>query len=133
MVLIYNDEVDSAETASNTGEVEKKAWTIPANSYAKLIIEAEVRCRQEQDASAKCDFTWRIKVGGATAKAFVTRTIGVSTTGVDSGGRYVVALKTIVAGGQVGDTALSLTAQMTISNAATGTLAHSLRVYGVTA
>jgi hypothetical protein len=132
-VLLYNDETDSSETTSSTTETEKKSWTLPANSYAKIIIEAEVRDRVEQDANTKCDFTWRIKVGGVTQKTYVNRIIAVSTQSIDSGGKEVLPLKTIVAGGQTSSTAISITGQMSISNAATGILAHSLRVYGVTA
>lgn len=131
VILIYNDEADSSETATSTVETEKKAWTLPANSYSKIIVEAEVRDRVEQDASTKCDFTWRIKVGGVTIKTFVNRIIASSTTSIDSGGREVLSLKTIVAGGQTGNTAISLTGQMNLSNASTGILAHSLRLYGV--
>ena len=131
LILLYNDEVDSSETNTSTVEVEKKSWTLPANSYSKIIIESEVRDRVEQDASTKCDFTWRIKVGGVTAKTFINRIIASSTTSIDSGGREVIPVKTIVAGGQTGNTAISLTGQMSLSNANTGILAHSLRVYGV--
>lgn len=131
LILLYNDEVDSSETNTTTVETEKKSWILPANVYSKIIIESEVRDRVEQDASTKCDFTWRIKVGGVTVKIFINRIIAMNTTGVDSGGRQVIPVKTIVAGGQSGNTAISLTGQMTVSNANTGILVHSLRVYGI--
>lgn len=131
VILLYSDEADSSETNTSTGETEKKSWTLPANSYSKIIVESEVRCRVEQDASAKCDFTWRVKLGGVTQKTFVQRIIASATTGIDSGGRNVLTVKTSFNGGQTGNTAISLTGQMNLSNAATGILAHSLRVYGV--
>jgi hypothetical protein len=131
LILLSNDEVDSAETNTTTNETEKKAGTIPINTYSKIILEAEVRSRYEADANGKCDFTWRMKVGGATQKTVVVRIIASSTTGIDSGGRYVLPVKAIIAGGQASPTAVSLTGQMTVSNAACGILAHSLRIYGV--
>jgi hypothetical protein len=131
VILLYSDEVDSSETANSTSETAMKGWTLPANTYSKIIIESEVRDRVEQSANTKCDFTWRIKVGGATVKTFINRIIASSTTGIASGGREVQSLKTVVAGGQTGNTAISLTGQMNLANTSTGILAHSLRVYGV--
>jgi len=131
VILINADEADSGETVSSTNETTLKTYNLAANSYSKIIVETELRGRVEQDASTRCDFTWRFKVAGATQKTYVWRIIAMNTAGVDSGGRYTATLKTSFAGGQVALTALTVTGQMTVSNAATGILAHSCRVYGV--
>ena len=133
IILLYNDEVDSAETTNTTNETTMKSWSLPANSYSKIIIEAEARDRIEQSANTKCDFTWRIKVGASTSKTYINRIIASSTTGIVSGGREILPLKVIVAGGQGSATTIAITGQMNLANASTGILAHSLRVYGVIA
>lgn len=132
MTLIHSDETDSSELVSSTAESSAlKSFTLPANDFGKIKIEAVIRVRQEHDASTKSNFTWRIKVGGATASTFIQRTIGASTTGVDSGGRYTDTISFIVDGGQTADTELAVTAQNSVSNAAVGSLVHAFRVYGI--
>lgn len=131
VILLYPDETDSVETTASLVETTLKSWSLPANSYSTIIIEAELRGRVEQDATTRCDFTWRFKEGATTQKTYVWRIIGMATAGADSGGRYTATLKTSFAGGQAAATTLSVTGQMSLSNAATGILAHSFRVYAV--
>ena len=132
MTLIHADETDSSERVSSTAESSAlKSFTLPANDFAKVKIEAVVRVRQEQSANSRTDFTWRIKVAGSTVATFIQRTIGVSTSGVTSGGRYTDAISFIINGGQLADTLLSITSQHSASNGSVGSLVHAFRVYAI--
>jgi len=131
LVLIANDETDSAETTSSTSETTLKTISLPANSYSKILIEADVISRFEADLSSRCDFTWRIKYNGVTQKTFVVRIIASSTSGIDSGGRYVTHLSYIMSGGQASAANVTITGQMTVSNAAAGILVHNVRLWGI--
>lgn len=130
--LLSSDETDSSEYNTSTAESSAlKTYNLAANSYSYILIEAIVQARVEQDAATKADFTWRIKSGGTTQKTFVQRIIAQSTAGIDSGGRYVETISTIIAGGQGSTTALTITVQPNLNNAATGGLVQAFRVYGV--
>jgi hypothetical protein len=131
--LLYSDETASAEHVNSLSESGAlKTFSLPANTYEKIKIEAVVRSRVEQDANAKSTFTWRFKAAGnAVANGIFTEQITAnSTTGIDGGNRNVSTISVIIQGGQQETTALSITAQMTVNNSATGALVHSFRVYG---
>lgn len=132
MILLSNDETDSAEHNTSTAEsAALKTYNLPANSYTQIKIEALVRCRNDQDASNDPVFTWRIKVAGATERTFTMTSIGLSTNGADGGSTFVSCLSFMRAGGQVGSTAITITVQQTDSNEAIGGLVHAFRVYGI--
>lgn len=134
MQLVYNDEADSTEHASSTAEsAALKSYSLAANDFDYIKIEAVVQSRLEQDAQTRADFTWRLKSAGATVTGgtFTQRLIADPTAGTDSGERMVTTISAIIAGGQAVSTALSITAQMTVSNAATGAVVKKFRVYGV--
>lgn len=132
LVLLHSDETDSSEHATSTAEsAALKTYTLPPNGYSKIIVEAICRSRVEQDASTRCDFTWRIKSAGSTVKTFVIRIIGLATAGADSGDRSTDTLSTVITGGQTANTDLTITCQPSLSNAATGGLVHAFRVYAV--
>jgi hypothetical protein len=134
LILLYSNESDTSETTTSTAETAAlRSYTLPANSYDYILIEATVRNRVEQDQSARCDFTWRIKEAGSTVYTAIERVIALSTSGVNSGGRNETRVSTIIAGGQGADTALTVTGQMSLSNAATGIMVRSFRVWGITA
>lgn len=131
VVLLHNDEADSSEHASSAAEsAALKTYTLPANSYAKVLVEFIVRSRNDADLAADPTYTWRIKFGGATARTFVDTAIGVTTTGVDGGDTHVSTISfvatTWTAGGDI-----TITVQCSDSNAAMGGLVHAVRVYGV--
>lgn len=130
--LISVDDTDSSEHNTSTAESSAlKTYNLAANSYDYIKIEAVVQTRLEQDVASRSDFTWRIKSGGTTQQTFVQRIIAQSTAGIDSGGRYVDTLSVVIAGGQGSTTALTITVQPSVSNAAIGGLVKAFRVYGV--
>ena len=132
IVLLSSDETDSAETASSTNETAAlKTYTLAANSYTSIKIEAIVRSRNDADLAADPVYTWRIKEAGATVRTFTHTNIGITTTGIDGGDTHVSTLSVIIAGGQGGNTALTITGQMSDSNSAMGVLVHAFRVYGI--
>lgn len=130
--LISVDDTDSSEHNTSTAESSAlKTYNLAANDYDYIKIEAIVQTRLEQDVASRSDFTWRIKSGGTTQQTFVQRIIAQSTAGIDSGGRYVDTLSVVIAGGQGSTTALTITVQPSVSNAAIGGLVKAFRVYGV--
>jgi hypothetical protein len=132
--LLHNDEVASAEHASSAAEsAALKTFSLPANDYTKIKIEAVVRSRVEQDANTKSTFTWRFKEAGVAVDngTFTQQIIASSTTGQDGGDRLTATLSVIIDGGQASTTALTITAQNSVSNSAIGSLVHSFRVYGI--
>jgi hypothetical protein len=132
MSLLSYDETNSAENVSATAEsAALKTVSLAINSYTYIMIEIIVRSRYEQDVSAKVDFTWRIKYDGSTIRTFIHRVIALSTSGIDSGGRYTSTLSHIMEGGQGSAKNITVTAQNSVSNANVGSLIHSIRVYGI--
>ena len=130
--LLYSIETDTSEyNNSITESAVLRSYTVAANSYAYLLIEAQVQHRHEVDEANKSDCTWRFKVGGATVRTYIERLIAASSTGVDSGGRYATRLSCIVAGGQGVNTAIEITAQLSRQNAAIGALVQAFRVYAI--
>lgn len=130
--LIYNDETDSSEYASSTSESGVlKTFTLPANQYSKIIIEFIASSRVEQDATTKCDFTYRVKSAGNTVRSFINRITANSSTGADSGDRITSTLSHIMDGGQTTETDITITVQHTLSNANTATTIKAFRVYGL--
>lgn len=130
--LLFNSEMDSSEHVSSTSEsAALKSFSLPANTYDKIKIEAVVRSRVDQDANAKANFTWRLKSATSTVKTLIETITANSTTGIDGGNKTVSTISTIIDGGQSVATLLSITAQMNVNNSATGSLVHSFRVYGI--
>lgn len=131
-ILIFNDETDSTEQINSTSEsAALKTFNLPINTYSKVLIEAIVRSRFESDVTSRSDYTWRIKVGGATVRTFVERIIALNTAGADSGDRQLSTISTIVAGGQGSVTAITITVQMNTQDVLNGGLVHVFRVYGI--
>jgi hypothetical protein len=130
--LLHMDATATSEIVSSTAEsAARKTYTLPANDYDHVIVEFGVQQRVEQDATTRCDFTWRIKVGGSTERTYIERVIAMNTTNVDSGGRRQTVLMHRLAGGQVSPTNITITSQHSLSNAATGSIVQWMRVYGV--
>jgi len=131
--LLTADETDSTEHNTSTAESgAHKTYHLAANSYDYIKIEAIVQVRVEQDATTRADFTWRFKEAGSTVTdgTFTQRIIALNTAGADSGNRQLATLSVIIAGGQGSTTALTITSQQTLSNAATGSRVLAFRVYG---
>jgi hypothetical protein len=131
LIFIDSIETDSSEKVSSTSENTIQTISLPANSYNKILIEAGVRERYEVDVSNKTDNTWRIKVDGVLKKTFTTRIIALATSGADSGGRYSHRISTIVDGGQTTAVNITITGQMTVSNANCGLMVYYLRLWGI--
>jgi hypothetical protein len=127
VILLYADEVDTAETTTSTAETTLKNYSLPANSYSTIIVEAEVQARNDRNQAASPTFTWRFETTAATKKTFTWKVLSTATAGVSN--RQSATIKTSFV--QTGATTLSITGQMGTSNSAIGMLAHSFRVYGV--
>ncbi|MFA5794835.1 MAG: hypothetical protein WC980_07200 [Candidatus Brocadiia bacterium] len=133
IVLLYYDEADSTETSNSTVETTVKSWSLPANTYSRIIIEAEVQGRRFADAVGNCDLTWRFKEGATTRKTLIWRNGGDNSGSAAEpfNTRQSATLKTSFAGGQGSATTLSITGQMSVADTALYMMAHSIRVYGV--
>jgi hypothetical protein len=130
--LLHTNETPVTEITSSTAESSAlRTYNLVANTYDHILVEAEVRNRVEQDASTRCDFTWRFKVDGVTTKTFVNRIIAMNTANVDSGGRFNERLSMLIAGGQIASTALTITSRNSLSNGSTGAQLVSFRVWGI--
>jgi hypothetical protein len=130
--LLHSDETASTEVNTSSSESgAHKTYNLAANNYTYVVIEATVLSKIDQDAAAKGDFTYRIKSAGSTVATFAPRIIAASTAGMDGGGRYVDLVSTVIAGGQTGTTALTITSQNSINNALTGAQVLTFRVYGI--
>lgn len=130
--LLATDETASTEITSSVVEsAAHKTYSLAANTYSNIIIEAIVVCRNNQDANNSPEFTWRFKTAGVTSKTIVLRNMGSNAAGADSGDTMVSTISAVIAGGQVSTTALTLTSQMTVSNAAIGSQVIGWKVYGV--
>ena len=131
MGMIYSDETASTEINTSTTETTLKTYNIAANDYTSLKIEVVAKMRIDQDTSTNSTFTWRFKVGASTVQTFVPKIISMNTAGVDGGGNYIETLSIITPGGQTGTTAITITAQNSLNNAATGSQVLGFRVYGI--
>ncbi len=133
VILLSANETDSSETTTSTTETTLMTYNLPANSYSKIIVEAEVQGRINSDAILRSTFTWRFYEGVTTQKTFIWKLTSDAggTAGDPNSQRQSATLKASFAGGQGSTTTLSITGQMGTSNANIGMLAHSFRVYGV--
>lgn len=130
--LLHMDATATSEIVNDVTEsAARKTFTLPANDYDDIIVEYGVQQRVEQDATTRCDFTWRIKVGGTTERTYIERVIAMNTAGADSGNRSQSVLMHRFAGGQGSPTAITITSQHSLSNPATGSTVQWMRVYGV--
>jgi hypothetical protein len=130
--LLHMDATATSEIVSDVTEsAARKTFTLPANDYDDIIVEFGVQQRVEQDATTRCDFTWRIKVGGTTERTYIERVIAMNTAGADSGNRSQSVLMHRFAGGQGSPTAITITSQHSLSNPDTGSTVQWMRVYGV--
>ena len=131
IVLLYADETDSSETTNSTAETTLKSWDLPSNSYSKIIVECEVRSKNEYDSDTKYNVTWKIYEGGTVRKSYTHKQTQDSESGHDGGDTHLFSLKTSFPGGQTATTTLKVTGTMSVANSGHGILAHSFRVYGV--
>lgn len=130
--LLYNTETASSEHNTSTAESSALgSYTLPANSYDYIKIEAIIRLRAEEDAASKSDFTIRFYEGATLRRTYTARIIENSTAGIDSGGRMTTTLSTVITGGQGSSSALTVTVQPSRSNANIGALCEAFRVYGI--
>lgn len=130
--LLSADETDSSEHNTSTAEsAALKTYSLAANSYDYILIEAVVRSRNNVDANNKPELTWRIYEGAVERRAYTVRLMGSNTNGADSGDTFAHTLSTRIAGGQGSSTDLTITVQPNVSNADVGGLVHAFRVYGV--
>lgn len=132
IILLSNDETDSTEHNNSVNESNAfRTVNLLPNSYNQIKVEAIVRARNDADLAADPVYTFRLKVAGNTVKTFAFTNCGTTTTGIDGGDTHVGTISTIVAGGQVGNTAITITGQCTDANVNMGTLVHAFRVYGI--
>ena len=117
IVLIYTDETETTGTTATTA----KTYTLAANTYSKIMIEAEIEFINNANTNGNANFN--ILVGGVTKR---TLTLSGDATGTgdqfQSGGtcKYSEA----ITGGAVIDVTTT-----TVANASW--VVFSLRVYGV--
>jgi len=117
IVLIYTDETETTGTTATTA----KTYTLAANTYSKIMIEAEIEFINTANLNGNANFN--IVVGGVTKR---TLTLSGDATGTgdqfQSGGtcKYSEA----ITGGAVIDVTTT-----TVANASW--VVFSLRVYGV--
>ena len=131
LIFIDSKETDSAELVNSTSETTIQSITLPANSYEKILIEFGFQSRFEKDENRKCDYTWRVKVGGVLVKTFYNRLIASSTSGIDSGDRISGQYSVIYQGGQTSPVTITITGQMNFTSVNAGMLVHYLRIYGI--
>jgi hypothetical protein len=131
--LIYNDETDSSVYNNTSGEsTALKTWTLPVNSYEKILIEIIVEHRVLNDVSGRADFTWRMYHNTSLLRTFAERIIAMNTNNVDSGGAYVSTLSHIMTGGQASAQDITITVEnVRTTTAAPEALVKSIRVYGI--
>lgn len=130
--VLVNDETSSSTISNSSAESSAlKTYSLPANNYTSIVVEALVDCRDDPDAANKIDFTWRIKLAGATQETFAPRIIANTTAGIDGGGRYITMLRTTFAGGQGSSNDITITVQMSTANASISSTVIGWRVYGV--
>lgn len=133
VLLLYADEIDTAETSNSTVETTLKSWSLPANTYSTIIVEAEVQGRINADAVVRSTFTWRFDEGATTRKTFIWKlTSDAGGSGFNPNSQQQSAtLKASFAGGQVAATTLSISGQMGTAANTIFMMGHSFRVYGV--
>lgn len=130
--VLVNDEASSSTISNSSAEsAALKTYSLQANNYTSIVVEALVDCRDDPDANNKIDYTWRIKLAGATQETFAPRIIASSTTSIDGGGRYIALLRTTFAGGQGGPNDVTITVQMSAASASISATVVGWRVYGV--
>lgn len=118
VLFVTSVETDSAEVTTLGGENVVTSITIPPNSFTKLLIETCVRLR----ATDGTKFTIRLKQGDTVLKVFESQATAANT-------RHEL-ISTIINGGQVSNTTVTLTTQMELTSVA-GTLSKYIRIWGI--
>jgi len=131
LVLINNNETDTAETVSSVAEVTKFTLVVPANSFAFLYIEFAAVHRYEVDVASKMNVIYNIKLDGVTKKTFNAKILALSTSGTDTGQKETIYGSTIIAGGQAAAASVTITEQMDVNNANCGVIGKFARVWGI--
>lgn len=130
--LLHSNETPVTEIVSSTAESSAlRSYTLAANDYNHYIVEVGVRNRLEQDETTRCDYTWRLKEDGTTVRTETARIIGMNTSGADSGNRETTVYSWLRPAGGGTPVTLTVTSQMSLSNASTGAQLLWFRVWGV--
>ncbi len=135
VVLINANETDAEELSNSNAEATLMTYDLAPNNYSRIILEAEVRIREDQDVTLAAGVRYFVNFtqDGSQLDSFAWLFFGTNsgtainpTAGTTSG-----TIKTSFAGGQTSTTTLALTGKMNTANAANAILAKSFRVYGV--
>jgi len=106
-------------------------FNLPANSYTRIIVEAEVGARENAKSATSASYRWRFNESTTIRKEFTWVLINYNTVGQQGTGNST--LKTSFPGGQSVTTTLNLTGQIIANPGAISVTmdARSFRVYGV--
>ncbi|MBK7233826.1 MAG: hypothetical protein IPH93_16585 [Saprospiraceae bacterium] len=130
--LLYNSETASSEHVNSTSNSSiLSSYSIGTHSYDKVIIEAIVKSRVDNNVSRRTSFLWRFFRDNTLIDAYTCKILSDNTTGITGGGTYTNTLTAIVDGSEVQNVTLGITVQMDYAGNQTGGLVESFRVYGV--
>jgi hypothetical protein len=131
LVLIVKDETSAVPVANVVTEQTLKTITLPINSYTSILIEAIAQFNMNRSAAAKNVAYWYIKSGAATQKGFMSRYVNTTGPATITGPSMPLKIDTVIAGGQVGATSITITGAMMIANANDSITVHSVRLWGI--
>ncbi|MBT9164034.1 MAG: hypothetical protein DDT23_00023 [candidate division WS2 bacterium] len=133
IILLHADETDGTEFSNTADENILKGWILPANNYARIIVEGEIRYRMPNLIQATTHtVTVRIReggIGGIIRKTFLSGVWSSVTTVVPQ--HFIFSPKTSLAGGQGSPTSLVITGQLGLAHSDFTIMGCSMRVYGV--
>ena len=121
IVLINADETDASDATGSTAEITLKSFSLPANTYSRIIVESEIE--MQFPTVANMSMTFRLKYGATIVESKILDGPSV-TTGPD--------VHAVIKGSQAQTAAVTITVtvQRGIASGVTAR-AYSLRVYGV--
>jgi hypothetical protein len=118
VISLYRDEVEDTGTTATT----VKTYTLPSNTYSRIIIESE--CGFRGFANANSNVTFNIVVGGVTKRTHTDEGDATGATDQQEKGRTLKYSEAITGGATI---------EITTTTVLNGTWeVDALRVYGVT-
>ena len=120
LILLFHHEPDQTGT-SNANPVTNKTYTVAANTYSKIMAEAELEF--ENNANAAGNATFNIVYGSVTKRSVTLSSDPTGTGDIVQGGGAIKYAEAFTAGGVV---------KITTTSVANGTWTlQGFRVYGV--
>lgn len=129
VTLLHTNETATTEYVNSIAESGAlRTFTLPANTYNYILIEAIVRCRNETTTVPLPQFSWKFKRGATILETYLHKILSTTSS---NGGTYTSTLSAVIAGGQTASSALTITLTMSNASPTIGGLIESFRVYAI--